>query len=440
MASREWDDADHHTSRARELLRQRRWLEALTELRAVADANPFDRECLLDIGQACEALERWTDAADAYQRAIELIPEDPAVLVRLASVQHPAGNSLGALRSLERAEAIDAAYEPLYCQRVRILSDLARHEEADEAFYLGRLFREHCPRCYHHIALSLMARGDVERAIYCWRRCLDLPADGQPARATLHQHLADALHRRGDLEAARAHYGKSLALEPDNVGSLLSLAGLLIDQHRVDDAAPRVRRALKLAGDHPGALLLLGRLQLRQGCYESALQAFEQALQIDPTYPRVHMSAASACLRLGDRGSAVAHLRREMALRPEDPTTLNEIANLLIDAGDPESASTCLRRAIKINPALPLIWQNLAVAECLQKRFDAGIDASREALRLDPQNLSVLHNLALAEMDAGRLIEAMGHVREGLSRAPSDRTLQRLRFRLRLLRWTKWLR
>ena len=38
----EWDDAERRVEKAQELFEQRRWSEALEELRAATDINPYN--------------------------------------------------------------------------------------------------------------------------------------------------------------------------------------------------------------------------------------------------------------------------------------------------------------------------------------------------------------------------------------------------------------
>jgi tetratricopeptide (TPR) repeat protein len=132
------------------------------------------------------------------------------------------------------------------------------------------------------------------------------------------------------------------------------------------------------------------------------------------------------------------HLRAELMLRPEEQQILMDLANLLIDVGEARAAVACLKRLTQISPDFACAWQNLGVAQCFRGRYEDGIAACQEALRLEPRNLSALHNLALAHSRLGEWDTAIAHARRGLSIAPRDAALQRLEFRLRVLR-IRWI-
>src|SRR6201999_291604 len=139
--------------------------------------------------------------------------------------QHRVGQFEQALRTYERIERVDPAFEPSYCNRIATYNELGDHERAEEMFYLGRLYREHCPLCYYNIGCSLYERGQYDRAIYCWQRTLDLD-DTHPE---VQVRIAAAFWKKGELETARQHFLAGLRLEPGNTDALLDLGTLLME-------------------------------------------------------------------------------------------------------------------------------------------------------------------------------------------------------------------
>ena len=87
-------------------------------------------------------------------------------------------------------------YEPAYCHRINIYGKLGRHERAEEMFYLAQELNDACPHCFNFIGSSLLARGETERALYCWERVLEL----EPEYADVQRSIAQAYRARGELE------------------------------------------------------------------------------------------------------------------------------------------------------------------------------------------------------------------------------------------------
>src|SRR5205823_7128453 len=111
---------------------------------------------------------------------------------------HRVGNFDEALGTFERIEQLDASFEPAYCNRIIAHSELGEHDKAEEMFYLARLYKEHCPHCYYNIGCSLAARGLYDKAIFCWRRTLELDED----HPEVHVRIAEALWSKGQPEQA----------------------------------------------------------------------------------------------------------------------------------------------------------------------------------------------------------------------------------------------
>ncbi len=436
MPSNDWSDAERRVERAQELFEQRKWLEALDELREATTLNPYNAAWFFNIGLTLDELGRVDEAIDAYRQALALEPDDVQSLTHLGVDLHQSGRFDEALRTFERVEVIDADHEPSYCHRILTYSELGDHEKAEEMFYLARLYKEHCPSCYYNIGCSLAARGLFDKAIYCWQKTLDLQASS--THPQVHIRIAEALWNKGDLEQARRHYLTGLRQDSGNTATLLDLAELLMDMRRFEEAGEKIRAAIELAPENPAGHCVMGRWMLRRGKDVDAIASLHKALQLDPTYPGAHLQLGQAALRRKDTEEARKHLRAELMLRPEDPHTLMDLSNMLLDVGETRNAVACLKRLVHIEPRNAAAWQNLSVGCFLRSRYDEGIEACQEALKLDAENLSIVHNLALALGHLGRYDEALAVITEHQTEPMPDEDLSKLEFRLKALRlWSR---
>src|SRR5436190_22191661 len=148
METNAWSDAERRVERAQELFEQRKWHEALQELRAATNINPYNASWYFNIGLTLDELGRTEEAIDAYQHALVIEPDDVNALNRLGVDQHQAGRFQEALGTFEHIQAIDPAFEPSYCNRILTYSELGDHERAEEMLYLARLCKDHCAQCY----------------------------------------------------------------------------------------------------------------------------------------------------------------------------------------------------------------------------------------------------------------------------------------------------
>ncbi|MGB7160048.1 MAG: tetratricopeptide repeat protein [Tepidisphaeraceae bacterium] len=427
----DWNDAERRVERAQELFEQRKWQEALEELRAATSINPYNSGWYFNIGLTLDEMGRLDEAVEAYKQALAIDPNDLQAMNHLGVDLHRVGQLEQALETFQKIETVDPAFEPAYCNRIITYTDLNDHEKAEEMFYLARLYKEHCPHCYYNIGVSLAARRSYDKAIFCWQKTLDL----DELHPEVHLRIAEAMWSKGELEQARRHYLSGLRQDPGSTETLLDLGELLTDMGRVTEAGEKFRRAIELAPDEPAGHYFHGKWLMQSGLEdEAAAASFMKALRLDPTFPGAHLHLAKIHFRRREVIEARSHLRGEILLRPQDTAVLMELSNLLMDTGDSRPAVACLKRLVQLDASNVNAWINLAVASFMRCRYDDGIDACRAALEVDHANLLAMYNLALAHEHLGRFDEAMSWVRRGLKREPNDASFQKLEFRLRVLK------
>src|SRR5512146_2794748 len=120
----DWYDAEQRVEKAQELFEQRKWQEALQELRAAIAINPFNSAWQFNIGLTLDELHRYDEAAEAYQRSLSLSPDDVEAHYHLGVDQLRIGQHAESLATFNRIEGLDPSYEPAYCQRILAHSEL----------------------------------------------------------------------------------------------------------------------------------------------------------------------------------------------------------------------------------------------------------------------------------------------------------------------------
>ena len=273
------------TTNLQESLQQRE-AKLTAARRDVGDAAFF-------LGRSLYEQGRYWESAGAYQKALDVRPDDAVVLDNLGLSLHGAGDYTGAEPLLRRALAI-----------------------AEKA-----LGPEHpvVATALNNLALLLQNKGDYTSAEPLYRRALaiDEKALGpeHPDVATDLNNLGVLLQVKGDYTSAEPLYRRALAIDekalgpehPDVARDLNNLAALL-----------------QVKGDDAGA----------EPLYRRALAIDEKAL--GPEHPRVAMCLNNLAYLLearGDLAGAEPLYRHalaidEKALGPEHPTTLHIQKNL----------------------------------------------------------------------------------------------------------------
>lgn len=224
--------------------------EALQSCKALAaqDRLPAEQQALVwqNVGQAALELDRNGEAAQAYGRALGLLPDLVTAFLGRAEARAALG-----LTAPARAD-YDAA--------------IARAPEVAEAWFARGV-----------LSLSTDAPED---AVADFTKAAELDPDWTPP--LFNRGIAELA--RGDADAAARDFSAVIALEPADAGAHLNRArarAILEDPA----AAADFDRAVELAPEWSDALLARGHYREEQGATEAANEDFLRAYQLGASNP-----------------------------------------------------------------------------------------------------------------------------------------------------------
>lgn len=447
----DWVDAEHHVEKAHEHYDAGRWDEAEDELRLALSLNPYQAEWYFNLGLTLEAAGRHIKAAEAFSHCFELNrdndqPEANSALlagVNIMRAQQPEK----ALEWFDKAADVEPMNVAVSVHRIEALTELGRHDEAEETYYLAQQIEPDHAELYAAMADSLLIAGHTERAVWCLREAARL----DPELPRVLARLAKAYVVSGRMERARQLYLRELRLDPGDIDTLLDMGELLLDMHRFSEAGEKFRRVLELEADQPDAHFLLGELAEIEGRVPDAMVHYDVTLRLDKTYPRVRLRLARVLsernreedlprirdlliqehrsLKNNDMVDSAAKVSpARLAERIDD---LEELGRLMLDSEMEIEASKVYRAMIEQQPTNHRAHHGLSVAMLQAGRFEEGISAAKKALESQPRFVPAMHNLALAYLRQSQWIRARYWVRQASRVEPDDPSLRRLRIKLR---------
>ncbi|MBB6428678.1 tetratricopeptide repeat protein [Algisphaera agarilytica] len=468
----DWNDAEEHAERAQRFYRAGQWEQALRELREALDQRPDEGEWLFGLGLTLDALQRYDEAAEAFEKALQHRGEDVPGLLHLGVDLIRAGQPKRAIKTLERVNQLDANAELGYVHRILAYTLLDRHDDAELMFYLAR---QHAPEptssnpsesepqsasqddglpfydsdletqsiAYDYLAQSLLSRGEYDRAAWCWHEALQL----DPAHPDANRSLAILHQQRGQTERARLHYQRQLRLDPDDADTLLDFADMLFETDRLAEAGEKYRRALECDGTLAIAQQRLGDLALINSHYAAAIDRYERARQLDPDLPGVHLGLATAAHQRGDDERARLWVAEELEREGQNAQQVIDLAGLLIDLEMHHDAVRLLNPLISGADHVLLSNNELYAAALLCRGVarvamgelaDGATDCER-SLKLTPDNVTARLKLAEARLQTGDLEDARRWLREGLAESPYHGPMRRLNRKVRLAQFRQFV-
>ncbi|PTL76885.1 tetratricopeptide repeat protein [Vitiosangium sp. GDMCC 1.1324] len=397
--------------------------DAIARYQAIIARIPGHVAALAGLGKLFYRMQNWeglVSVFDAESAAAQDPKEKAARMFKAAEVlEERLGRQEEAIQRYNTCLQLQPGYLPSQKALTRLYERQSRFAEL-VAMYEQDLLqtqdRDQIITTLNKVSLIYEERlSDLDHAIECMRRILDLASDHLPTIRNLSRLLERAgrfqeLIRNQDLEA-------SLVGDTKQVLSLYHRNAEILDEYLKDRAGAiaAYERVLTLTPSYLPALKALGRLYAQESKWEQLIRMYRAEAEFSP-----NPEAAAALIykigelcehRLKDEHQAVASFQEVLTLAPSHFSALRALARLYKSQGAWESLIEVLR-AEAANRTDPLeranaIYQAATIWEDQLKRPDMAIEVFQEVLRLAPGHtatLRALERLYLADEDVKQLV------------------------------------
>jgi len=260
--------------------------QAAEPLRALLELDPTNVQAHYVLGNLAMDDNRPADAVDAYRRALAINPKFEPAYYNLAQALLAVGRPDEALAILEQArQTIGQTFlleylSGLACNQRRDYATARQHFTAAEVIAKATDTNRLTAPLYFQLGVTAERTGDFDAAVRHFETCLRLDPNFHPAQNYLGYMWAE---RGQNLERARELIEKAVQAEPRNSAYLDSMAWVLFQLGRPDQALPWMERALEHM-EEPDATLYehLGDILAALGRLDEARRAWQRALEIEP--------------------------------------------------------------------------------------------------------------------------------------------------------------
>jgi len=174
----------------------------------------------------------------------------------------------------------------------------------------------------------------------------------QARQAEVRQHMSRGaeLARKGQYAEAETEYRAALLLDSQNADVYDSLAYILIQQKKWDDAASAAHEALRLDPNDDVAHLNLGGALGLKGDWDGAIPEFREALRLNPNLGGAHVGLGYALGGKGDWDGMIGEDHEALGLNPNNEAAHYALGIALEKKGDPQGALEEYRAAYMLDP------------------------------------------------------------------------------------------
>jgi tetratricopeptide (TPR) repeat protein len=426
--SKFWDEAEEKAFMAFEMYENGQMNSALNQIGEAIEMNPTNSAWHFNAGLALDTLERFEEAIDAYEQALNLKGDDPEILNCLAVDYTRIGQYDLAISTFEYIQQIEPAFEPCYCNRIITYAEMDQHDKAEHMFYLAQQINPDCPICFYNIGNSLFSQQRYKRAIWCWQRTAHL----EPTHPQINYRIAQAYWANGNPQLARTHFLEELRTNPGDTDVILDFGVFLLEHGSIGGAKEKFNRILELDPDFAAALFYLGEIALSRNNHTKAARLFNRALTRNAGFPGPRYRLAQLALTAGDSDQARRLLHEECDLGVDDTDVLLSIGSMLLQLNDLDYATNCFLRVVDEDRSNADAFHYLGVALAKRGEFEGTLQFFEHAVNLGSHDVDILADAAFLYLKTGQLTRAAETIATARILSGDDKEIMRLARKIQL--------
>jgi tetratricopeptide (TPR) repeat protein len=375
------------------------------------DAPPAElAEAFGKMGMLYQLYEYMLSATDCYGNAQRLAPGDYRWPYLTGHVALNTGDLAAAVSAFERALEIRPDDIPALVWLGEVQRSRDRSDEAATMFARAAELDANCLAARFGLGQIALARGEPGEAVEHFQAVLQR----NPRLPTVHYNLGMAYRGLGELDRARTHL-EAAASRADATRDIDPIMAGMNDPLLIEiqalttgEQAHRSRAAAAMAFGRPDA----------------AARELRKAIELDPSDPLTRRMLADVLAAQGDLEGAVEQLVAATAgteLRRDERATVEVgLGRLYERLGRFEDAERVYRAAVERLPERTDARSGLARALLLSGRAEPAIDAFNELLEVDSEDAAAHFWRAMTLLRLRRWSEARDGFEAGLAVRPGD--------------------
>ena len=221
-------------------------------------------------------------AAAGYEEVLDGAPKHPEGLERLIALLHETREFARALALVKRFRRINAEKADLAEEELLLSQAQAQIDEGDADG--ARTTLKRCLRRYKTSSAGLAMLGEIEvergrdaKAIYAWRRAVDVDAS---MAAALYPKIEAGYAARGKLKDFEKWLRATGEARPTDVATRIALSRLLKSRGEAHEACEELARAIDVTPNAHALHVELGRQLIESGLEAEGQKAYSNLLDM----------------------------------------------------------------------------------------------------------------------------------------------------------------
>jgi tetratricopeptide (TPR) repeat protein len=362
-----------------------RALAALDAGRHLIDSDSSDAaEFFADLGELRADLHHLTEATNAYEKAVDLRPQQLHLLKRLGELYRLQNKLPRAVDAIGRAAQAAPNDPTIFHLLGQLLEAAGRFPDALAAYRRAQtvgsedvqLYRD-LGRLAYQLQETTIARPTLEKLLV--------------GRDTFEQSdlgslvLLGAIYERSsEFAAALEVYKHAIALDSSRSDLCVRLGLCCLELGQPETALAALKDAAERDLDNLELQKVMGNAYEAAHLWQESILAYEQASRLAPDDHHLLEAVARAARKAGDPGRAVAALRKAIALAPDSFEYRAGLGELLIAVNQVEDAKALYAESCCLTPDQAELWMGLGQTQIILDDISGAARSFEKAATLKP--------------------------------------------------------
>jgi cellulose synthase operon protein C len=401
------------------LLERSRPQDAETEMRALVAADPEDTAAALDLVEFAGAQKGADAARRELARLIETHPDTTDYQLAMARLDFSHSRPKAAVDRLNGIVAQGAPDDDVQRARLLLAEMKSQSDEPEAAAALVAEVLAADGRNADALALRANLRlqaGDYEGATADLRAALN----EKPQSVELHQLLAKAFERQGNVDLANDNYVQAVRAANYAPAAALDYAGFLTGRGELARADTILSESLARVPNSTEVLAALGQIRLRQKDWVGAQEAAELLKKLGDRSGASGQILGAALLGQQKFDQSIETLKDAYSATPQAARPLYSLVAAYVRAGNLDEAQSFLASVLDASPDNADAHVLRGLLHALNEEPEDAAAAYNLAIERQPDNPVGYRALAKHFIAGDRIEEAEALLLRGREQAPGD--------------------
>lgn len=279
-----------------------------SELKIIIEKNPNDFNSRRKYAEILLELNKLNEALEEFKFLLKIFTNDPTLYSCIGSLFEKLKDFDLAQKAYEKAIELDPDNYLFHYNLAFMFDENGKIYDAIKEYQITISLNDGDQNSYFNLGCLYSKQKKIDKAINCFQRALEL----DPMDPIAHYNLAYEYRQCGKTKEAMSEYYKVLELSPDYSWAYYNIGCIFYEDNNVVEALKAFKKVVEINPKDIEALNSIVGILAKLGKYDFAINVIEDSIINNPTNGELHYKLAQLCKMKKMLDPALFHLEKAL--------------------------------------------------------------------------------------------------------------------------------